>query len=173
MACTTQLASIPQMCSVNLSGVRKIAIANYQEGAFKTAETPEGNNVLVSIDEKIKDWVLLEPASESGSYTTTMTRNDNTGVLYYTQEVTGNYNVMNADRAAAVDAIGAGRLVLVVQDMNNVNHVMGMNDYVMPSAITGQTGAARDDGAFYTITLQTISQHVDYIVADFPTIAGS
>ena len=172
MACNVTLSSIPQLCSVNLSGVKKIAIANYVEGAFTLDSTPEGNNVLVTIAETVKDWVLLEPASETGSYTTTLTRNDSTGVCYWTTEITGNYNVMNADRAKAVDAIGQGRLVLVCEDMNGTVHCCGLDEAVTPSAITGQTGAARDDGAFYTITLQTVSKHPDYICTAFPTIAA-
>ena len=56
--------------------------------------------------------------------------------------------------------------------MNGVVHCCGLDEAVTPSAITGQTGAARDDGAFYTITLQTVSKHPDYICDAFPVIAG-
>lgn len=172
MACNVTLASIAQSCEANLSGIKKIAVANYQEGAFTYTETPEGNKIMVSISEKIKDWVELIPARETGSYTTTMTRNDTTGVLYYTQELTATFNKMDANNAAAIDALGAGRVVLVAQDFNGINHCIGLDDYVMASAITGQTGAARDDGNNYSVTLQGVSAHVDYISATYPTIGA-
>lgn len=173
MACNVTLSSIAQTCDANLSGIKKIAVANYQEGAFKLDTTAAGNKVLVTIDEKVTDWVELIPARETGSYTTTLTRNDTTGVLYYTQELTATFNKMDANNAAAVDALGQGRVVLVAQDYNGINHCVGLDDYVMASAITGQTGAARDDGNNYQVTLQGISAHVDYICAEYPTIAGA
>ena len=172
MACNVTLSSIAQTCEANLSGIKKIAVANYVEGAFNLDTTASGNTVLVTISETIKDWVELIPARETGSYTTTLTRNDSTGTLYYVQELTASFNKLSADNAKAVDALGQGRIVAVAQDYNGVNHCIGLDDYVGASAITGQSGAARDDGSKYDVTLQTVSAHVDYISADYPTITA-
>lgn len=171
MACNVTLSSIAQTCEANLSGIKKIAVCNYSEDAFTTDTTPEGNVILVTPKTGLT-WVELIPARESGSYTTTLTRNDNTGILYYTQELTATFNKMNADNAKAIDALGQGRVVVIAQDYNGTNHCMGIEDYVAASAITGQTGAARDDGNMYTTTLQGFSAHVDYITAEYPEITA-
>lgn len=170
MACTVTLSGIAQTCDANLSGVKKIAVCNWVEDGFTVDSTPAGNKVLVTMKTDLKGWVELIPARETGSYTTTLTRNDTTGVLYYTQELTATFNKMDASNAAAIDALGQGRVLVVAQDYNGVNHVIGVEDYVAASAITGQTGAARDDGSNYQITLQGFSAHVDYITTDYPEI---
>ena len=164
-SCDITLSTIAQDCRPNLSGIKKIAIANYVEDAFSK---DDANPNLVTL-EKTDDakWTVYIPAKNTGSLTKTLTKNEQTGVLYYTNEVSATFNHMDGANGQAVDLLGQGRLMVVVLDKNEMNWVLGVDDWVSVSAITVQTGAAADDGNNWQITFTEISSHAAYNVATF------
>lgn len=166
-SCDITLSTIAQDCRPNLSGIKKIAISNYVEGAF--SKDDEDPNLVTLENTSDTKWVEYVPAKQTGSLTKTLTKNEQTGVLYYTNEVSATFNRMDGDNGNAVDLLGQGRLIVVVQDKNDMNWVLGIDDWVSVSAITGQTGAAADDGNNWQITFQEIASHAAYHVATFPT----
>ena len=168
MACTVTLAGIAQDCRPNLSGIKRIAVANYVEGGFKKA----GDDQTVTIETSLTGWVELVSARQVGALTKTLTRNEQTGVLYYTNELVAQFNHMDGDNGDAVDKLGQGRLVVIAEDMNGTCWALGVDDYVYVSATTGQTGAAMDDGNFWSVTFTEYSQHAAYNVAAFPEIGA-
>ena len=164
--CDITLSTIAQDCRPNLSGIKKIAVANYVEEAFSKDDV---NPNLVTLENTDVKWATYIPAKNTGSLTKTLTKNEQTGVLYYTNEVSATFNHMDGDNGAAVDLLGQGRLLVVVQDKNGMNWVLGVDDWVSVSGITGQTGAAADDGNNWQITFTEIASHAAYNVAVFPT----
>ena len=163
-SCDITLSTIAQDCRPNLSGIKRIAVANYVEGAF--VKDDANPNLLTEINQDVK-WTVYVPAKHTGSLTKTLTKNEQTGVLYYTNEVTATFNHMDGANGQAVDFLGQGRLMVVVQDSNLMNWVLGVDDWVSVSAITGQTGAAADDGNNWQITFTEIASHAAYNVAAF------
>ena len=164
-SCDITLSTIAQDCRPNLSGIKKIAIANYVEGAFVK---DDANPNLVTLENTDGvTWTLYIPAKNTGSLTKTLTKNEQTGVLYYTNEVSATFNHMDGANGEAVDLLGQGRLMVVVQDKNEMNWVLGVDDWVSVSAITGQTGAAADDGNNWQITFTEVSSHAAYNIAAF------
>lgn len=163
-SCDITLSTIAQDCRPNLSGIKKIAIANYVEGAFSKEDA---NPNLVTLENTSAKWTVYIPAKNTGSLTKTLTKNEQTGVLYYTNEVSATFNHMDGANGEAVDLLGQGRLMVVVLDSNGMNWVLGVDDYVSVSAITGQTGAAVDDGNNWQITFTEIASHAAYNVAAF------
>ena len=165
-SCDITLSTIAQDCRPNLSGIKKIAITNYVEEAFSK---DDANPNMVTLEATDAKWEFYIPAKNTGSLTKTLTKNEQTGVLYYTNEVSATFNHMDGDNGATVDLLGQGRLLVVVQDKNGMNWVLGVDDWVSVSAITGQTGAAADDGNNWQITLTEIASHAAYNTATFPT----
>ena len=162
--CDITLSTIAQDCRPNLSGIKKIAVANYVEGAFIKDDVNQ--NMLTLENSEVK-WTVYIPAKHTGSLTKTLTKNEQTGVLYYTNEVTATFNHMDGDNGQAIDLLGQGRLMVVVLDGNGMNWVLGVDDWVSVSAITGQTGAAADDGNNWQITFTEIASHAAYNVTAF------
>lgn len=164
-SCDITLSTIAQDCRPNLSGIKKIAVANYVEEAFsKDDENPN----LVTLEKTDQTtWTVYIPAKHTGSLTKTLMKNEQTGVLYYTNEVSATFNHMDGANGRAVDLLGQGRLIVVVQDSNEMNWVLGVDDWVSVSAITGQTGAAADDGNNWQITFTEIASHAAYNLAAF------
>lgn len=165
-SCDITLSTIAQDCRPNLSGIKKIAVANYVEEAFSKDDV---NPNMVTLEATDAQWTVYIPAKNTGSLTKTLTKNEQTGVLYYTNEVSATFNHMDGDNGQAVDLLGQGRLLVVVQDKNGMNWVLGVDDWVSVSAITGQTGAAADDGNNWQITFTETASHAAYNVATFPT----
>lgn len=165
-SCDITLSTIAQDCRPNLSGIKKIAISNYVEGAF--AKDDANPNLVTLENTDNTKWTTYVPAKNTGSLTKTLTKNEQTGVLYYTNEVSATFNHMDGANGEAVDLLGQGRLLVVVQDKNEMNWVLGVDDWVSVSAITGQTGAAADDGNNWQITFTEIASHAAYNVAVFP-----
>lgn len=173
-SCDITLSTIAQDCRPNLSGIKKIAIANYVEDAFSK---DDANPNSVNLEKTDVKWTVYIPAKHTGSLTKTLTKNEQTGVLYYTNEVSATFNHMDGDNGSTVDLLGQGRLMVVVLDGNGMNWVLGVDDWVSVSAITGQTGAAADDGNNWQITFTEIAPHAAYNVATFvwnpPVVPGA
>lgn len=163
-SCDITLSTIAQDCRPNLSGIKRIAVANYVRGAFVK---DDANPNLVTLENTEAKWTVYVPAKHTGSLTKTLTKNEQTGVLYYTNEVSATFNHMDGANGQAVDLLGQGRLMVVVQDKNEMNWVLGVEDWVSVSAITGQTGAAADDGNNWQITFTEVASHAAYNVAAF------
>lgn len=166
MACTITLSGITNDCAANLSGLTKILVASYTDGLFT-----KGDGGTVTVNEGATFYQYI-PAKNTGSLTKTLTKNDTTGVLYYTNEVVAQFNKMSVDNAKEIEELAKGRLVLIAVDKNGMNWALGVDDSVSVSAVSGQTGAGIDDGNFWTITFTEYSQSPAYHVTALPTVGA-
>lgn len=167
MACTITLSGINNDCAANLSGLTKILVANY-DSAKLTKGVEDGT---VSVGEGATFYEYI-PAKNTGSLTKTLTKDETTGVLYYTNEVVAQFNKMSVDNAKEIEQLAKGRLVLIAVDKNGMNWALGVDDYVSVTAVSGQTGAGIDDGNFWTITFTEYSQSPAYHVTTLPTVGA-
>lgn len=163
MACTITLSGITNDCAANLSGLAKILVASYTDDLFT-----KGEDGTVTVKEGSTFYQYI-PAKNTGSLTKTLTKDETTGVLYYTNEVVAQFNKMSVDNAKEIEELAKGRLVLIAVDKNGMNWALGIDDYVSVSAVSGQTGAGVDDGNFWTITFTEYSQSPAYHVTSLPT----
>ena len=166
MACTITLKGLENDCGANLSGITKILVASHDEAKFE-----KGVDGTVTIGEDAKFYVYT-PAKNTGSLTKTLTKDDTTGVLYYTNEVVAQFNKMSVDNAKEIEELSKGRLVLIAVDKNGMNWALGVDDYVSVTAVSGQTGAGIDDGNFWTITFTEYSQSPAYHVTTLPSVGA-
>lgn len=163
MACTITLSGLTNDCAANLSGLTKILVGNYD-----TSKLTKGEDGAVTVGEGGTFYEYI-PAKNTGSLTKTLTKDETTGVLYYTNEVVAQFNKMSVDNAKEIEELAKGRLVLIAVDKNGMNWALGVDDYVYVSAVSGQTGAGMDDGNFWTITFTEYSKSPAYHVTTLPT----
>lgn len=173
MACTATLTGIAYDCGSSLSGVRTIYIAN--DSSVNGVTVAEGE--ISAIDASAGSFKPYVPAKNTGALTKTMTKDEATGVRYYTNEITANFNRMDAAKRTELTNIDGGIFKVVVEDKNGTFWYLGKDNYVSATVTTGQTGAGLDDGNFYTLTLQDISAELPYPlsadgVATFKTLIG-
>ena len=160
MACNVTLMGIALDCVTNLSGIKAIYLANDASVGNVTVSEEQ----ITAIDASAGTFYEYIPAKNTGSLTKTLTKNESTGVMYYTNEVVAQFNKMETKKRTELSNIDRGRFKAVVLDSNGKYWFLGYDNYVSASAVTGQTGAGLDDGNFYTLTLTDISTELPYEV---------
>lgn len=153
MACTITLSGIPYDCDVNLSGVKMIYLADY--ASITSVEVDASGNATIEATDT--PFYAYTPAKNTASLTKTMTKSEETGVLYFTNELVGNFNKMDLTKRKEMNEIARGQMLAVVLDNNGIYWVLGADNYVTATVLTGQTGAGPDDGNFYSVTITDVS----------------
>lgn len=160
MACNVTLMGIALDCGTNLSGIKAIYLAN--DASVGTPVPDEG--MIKTIDASAGTFKKYTPAKNTGSLTKTLTKDESTGVMYYTNEAVAQFNKMETAKRTELANIGIGQFKAIVLDNNNKYWFLGYDNYVSATAVTGQTGAGLDEGNFYTLTLTDISRELPYEV---------
>lgn len=162
MACNVTLTGIAFDCGTNLSGVKAIYLAN--DASVGGVTLTEGE--ISAIDASAGTFYEYIPAKNTGSLTKTLTKDESTGVMYYTNEAVAQFNKMETAKRKELSNIDRGHFKAVVLDSNGKYWFLGYDNYVSATAVTGQTGAGLDDGNFYTLTLTDISAELPYALSD-------
>ena len=160
MACNVTLTRIALDCVTNLSGIKAIYLANDASVGNVTVSEEQ----ITTIDASAGTFYEYIPAKNTGSLTKTLTKDESTGVMYYTNEVVAQFNKMETKKRTELSNIDRGQFKAIVLDSNGKYWFLGYDNYVSASAVTGQTGAGLDDGNFYTLTLTDISTELPYEV---------
>ena len=162
MACNVTLTGIALDCGTNLSGIKAIYLAN--DASVGNVTLTEGE--ISAIDASAGTFYEYIPAKNTGSLTKTLTKDESTGVMYYTNEAVAQFNKMETAKRTEIANIDRGQFKAIVLDNNGKYWFLGYNNYVSATAVTGQTGAGLDDGNFYTLTLTDISAELPYALSD-------
>lgn len=160
MSCNVTLTGIALDCVTNLSGIKAIYLANDASVGNVTVSEEQ----ITAIDASAGTFYEYIPAKNTGSLTKTLTKDESTGVMYYTNEVVAQFNKMETKKRTELSNIDRGQFKAIVLDSNGKYWFLGYDNYVSASAVTGQTGAGLDDGNFYTLTLTDISAELPYEV---------
>ena len=160
MACNVTLMGIALDCGTNLSGIKAIYLAN--DASVGGVTVSEGE--ISAIDASAGTFKKYVPAKNTGSLTKTLTKDESTGVMYYTNEAVAQFNKMETAKRTEIANIDRGQFKAIVLDNNGKYWFLGYNNYVSATAVTGQTGAGLDEGNFYTLTLTDISAELPYEV---------
>ena len=167
MACNVTLMGIALDCVTNLSGVKALYLANDASVGDVTVSEEQ----ITAIDASAGTFYEYIPAKNTGSLTKTLTKDESTGVMYYTNEVVAQFNKMETKKRTELSNIDRGQFKAIVLDNNGKYWFLGKDNYVSATAVTGQTGAGIDEGNFYTLTLTDISAELPYEVQS-EVIAG-
>ena len=162
MACNVTLMGIALDCGTNLSGIKAIYLANDASVGNVTVSEEQ----ITAIDASAGTFYEYIPAKNTGSLTKTLTKDESTGVMYYTNEVVAQFNKMETKKRTELSNIDRGQFKAIVLDSNGKYWFLGYDNYVSASAVTGQTGAGLDDGNFYTLTLTDISAELPYALSE-------
>lgn len=160
MSCNVTLTGIALDCGTNLSGIKALYLAN--DASVGAVTVTEGE--ISAIDASAGTFKKYVPAKNTGSLTKTLTKDESTGVMYYTNEAVAQFNRMETAKRTEIANIDRGQFKAIVLDNNGKYWFLGKDNYVSATAVTGQTGAGLDEGNFYTLTLTDISAELPYEV---------
>ncbi len=154
--CLATLAGIGFDCAVNLAGVEAIYLVNFKDVTWGEVDASTGviKEMTLGTGVKLAEYI---PAKNTGSITKTLTKAENTGVRYWTNEIAAQFNHMDEVKRAELDELDGAAVAGFVKDKNGLYWAVGYEQYATITAGTGQTGAAADDGNFYSVTLTDIT----------------
>lgn len=170
MACICSLNGIPRDCIASPGGIKRAWIACYDD--------VEVNGITVSADEQIteidavadsfKEFVFKK---QTGSFTTTITKDETTGVTYFDTEIILQFLKQETAKRTEIATLAVADVAVIIQDNNDNFWYFGYSNPVTLSTGTGETGTAFGDFNGYNLTLMDESFVMPYEVTEAAMIA--
>lgn len=189
MACLTgyTIKGIKLDCNANLAGIKRVWLA--YDGDFKalvdetTHKATSFKSASTASDAKLYQYDFTK---QSGSLTSTLTKDEASGTRYYTNELVLSFNKMEGAKHIEIEAMAAESLFGIVEDNNGKCWILGTvyngtdtesteeGGYLSASASTAQAGQSYGDKNGYDVTLQQMSSHLPYEIdkADFASFVA-
>ena len=167
MACTTYLTGFSTSCGSNLPSIKKLYVGTFESSTFTYTyqQNSEAQDVLDADGNKIIEavsgatlksgadkWVEFQFRKNSSSMDTEMTVNDN-GSHYYTNSATCTFAKIENSKRLALQSVASGECTMIIVDSNNQTWLIGSENPVSLTTLTGSTGTAIGDSNSYNVTL--------------------
>ena len=167
MACTTYLTGFSTSCGSNLPSIKKLYVGTFESSTFTYTyqQNSEAQDVLDADGNKIIEavsgatlksgadkWVEFQFRKNSSSMDTEMTVNDN-GSHYYTNSATCTFAKIENSKRLALQSVASGECTMIIVDSNNQTWLIGADNPVSLTTLSGSTGTAIGDSNQYSVTL--------------------
>lgn len=167
MACTTYLTGFSTSCGSNLPSIKKLYIGTFESGTFTYTyqQNSESQDVLDADGNKIIEavsgatlnsgadkWVEFQFRKNSSSMDTEMTVNDN-GSHFYTNSATCTFARIDNSKRLSLESVASGECSMIIVDSNNQTWLIGSENPVSLTTLSGSTGTAIGDSNSYNVTL--------------------
>ena len=167
MACTTYLTGFATSCGSNLPSIKKLYVGTFESSTFTYTyqQNSESQDVLDADGNKIIEavsgatlksgadkWVEFQFRKNSSSMDTEMTVNDN-GSHYYTNSATCTFAKIENSKRLALQSVASGECSMIIVDSNNQTWLIGADNPVSLTTLSGSTGTAIGDSNQYSVTL--------------------
>lgn len=161
--CPQTLAGISLDCTTSQGGIKKVWIADIN-GLQPVLDAESKDKVTFPDEAQLGSFKAYEFRRGTASMTSTLTRDETTGVNYVTTELSLVFTKQDTQKRIEMAALSIGQLACIVEDSNGVLWYLGWDDYVSASAGGAETGTAKGDRNAYTLTLKTESASFPYEV---------
>lgn len=165
MNCLTNytLQGILADCNPNLAGVQEAYIGYYGDFDVTIAESAHTISTIDAASDaatgKLYHYTF---AKQTGSLTSTLTKDEANGTRYYTNTITLQFSKMEAKKHLEVEALAAEQLVAIIKDNNGKYWYVGYDGYLSASEATAQTGQSYDDMNGYNTTMNAMSAYLPF-----------
>lgn len=178
MACTTYLTGFSTSCGSNLPSIKKLYIGTFesstftytyqQDGQSKDILDADGNKIIESVsgatlNSGADKWVEFQFRKNSSSMDTEMTVNDN-GSHYYTNSATCTFARIDNSKRLSLESVGSGECTMIIVDSNNQTWLIGAENPVSLTTLTGSTGTSISDNNQYSVTLSAQEAHMPILI---------
>ena len=178
MACTTYLTGFATSCGSNLPSIKKLYIGTFESSTFTYTyqQNSQSQDVLDADGNKIIEavsgatlksgadkWVEFQFRKNSSSMDTEMTVNDN-GSHYYTNSATCTFARIDNSKRISLEAVGSGECTMLIVDSNNQTWLIGSENPVSLTTLTGSTGTAIGDSNQYSVTLSADEANMPILI---------
>ena len=178
MACTTYLTGFATSCGSNLPSIKKLYVGTFESSTFTYTyqQNSEAQDVLDADGNKIIEavsgatlksgadkWVEFQFRKNSSSMDTEMTVNDN-GSHYYTNSATCTFAKIENSKRLALQSVASGECSMIIVDSNNQTWLIGADNPVSLTTLSGSTGTAIGDSNQYSVTLSAEEAHMPLLI---------
>ena len=178
MACTTYLTGFSTSCGSNLPSIKKLYIGTFESSTFTYTyqQNSEAQDVLDADGNKIIEavsgatlksgadkWVEFAFRKNSSSMDTEMTVNDN-GSHFYTNSATCTFAKIENSKRLALQSVASGECTMIIVDSNNQTWLIGSENPVSLTTLTGSTGTAIGDSNQYSVTLSADEANMPLLI---------
>lgn len=172
MSCLSNytLNGIASSCEPNLAGIKK-AYLGYADEFNVTISGDSAHSVTIASAESATNahFYEYEFNRQTGSLTSTLTKDEANGTRYYTNAVVLQFTKMEQQKHLEVEAMAAEHLIGVIEDNNGKYWLVGGDGYLSMAEGTAQSGQSYDDLNGYNLTLNAMSAYLPFEIekADF------
>lgn len=164
------LAGLTRDCCPNIGGIKTVYLAKYEDidSVTKVADTEATNGgyiTAIALKSGAK-WYEYQFRKNTGSMTSTLNVNEDSGNTYITTEISLVFGRMDTAKRIEMTALTVTPVVAVVIDSNDIAWYVGFDDYAAASAGTGETGTNKEDRNAYTLTLTSENTDWPYELSD-------
>lgn len=178
MACTTYLTGFSTSCGSNLPSIKKLYVGTFESAKFtytyqqnsqsQDVLDADGNKIIeavsgATLNSGADKWVEFQFRKNSSSMDTEMTVNDN-GSHYYTNSATCVFAKIENSKRISLEAVASGECSMIIIDSNNQTWLIGAENPVSLSTLTGSTGTAISDNNQYSVTLSSQEAHMPILI---------
>ena len=178
MACTTYLTGFSTSCGSNLPSIKKLYIGTFESAKFTYTyqQNGESQDVLDADGNKIIEavsgatlksgadkWVEFQFRKNSSSMDTEMTVNEN-GSHFYTNSATCTFAKIENSKRLALQSVASGECSMIIVDSNNQTWLIGAENPVSLTTLTGSTGTAIGDSNQYSVTLSADEANMPLLI---------
>ena len=177
MSCTITLSGVALDCA-NVGGLTGLYIADVADVTGVTITNGEVASLAMASGKKFKAFKFRKT---NANYTTTSTRDDASGTLFYQTVTEAKFNKMETVKRTEMAAIAKGNTLVIAKDANGLYWLIGYSvngDGYNYRSVNGASGAAMGDANQYTLTLTADTPELPYqinaawIATNFATIVG-
>lgn len=161
MGCCRKLSGIIRDCDSNIGGITRAFIACF-DSVQKPTVTADQISAIVGATGENPEWHEYEFRKETGSVTTTITRDDANGSLYYESAIVLQFTKQETSKRLEINAIAVGDIAVIIEDNNGKFWYFGFDYPVTLGDGTAETGTAFADLNGYNITLNDLSKELPY-----------
>jgi hypothetical protein len=159
--CCIALTGITRDCDNSVGGIRRAWGACFDDVQSPTVT----DGMITAIIGGATAWSLYEFRKETGSATSTFTRDDATGSLYYSTDIVFQFSKLETSKRIEINAIAQSDTAWIIEDNNGRFWYFGYFSPVTLSDGTAETGTAFADFNGYNVTLNDLSRELPYEVS--------
>ena len=179
MACiTSYLTGFSTSCGSNLPSIKKLYVGTFESGTFTYTyqQNSEAQDVLDADGNKIIEavsgatlksgadkWVEFQFRKNSSSMDIEMTVNDN-GSHFYTNSATCTFAKIENSKRLALQSVASGECSMIIVDSNNQTWLIGADNPVSLTTLSGSTGTAIGDSNQYSVTLSADEANMPLLI---------
>ena len=162
MSCLSNytLKGMAHDCRANLAGVKKLYLA-YWGDVFPSVDFSAQEISAYTMDEDA-EWLVYEFQKGTASLTSTLNRDDATGLRSWTHTISVSFNKMQASSHVEMMGMAGERLCAVVVTNNGDSWYVGLDGYLGVNSQEAGTGVGADDKNGYTISLDCNSRWLPF-----------